>query len=161
MLHIHHVNLQPIVGGGEVYTRALTRALVDAGAKLTLYAHPAVRLWDGIDGPGLEVVRIENEARLLERLPAKDALILTQSPISPPSVGRLATHHRLAGFAHMPMFQRSAEGFRAYHLVITVSHYCIGLLRAAGLAQVYPEPVYGTADLGAGNPPLAVYRRST
>ena len=158
MLHIHHVNLQPIVGGGEVYTRALTRALVDAGAKVTLYAHPAVRLWDGIDGPGLEVVRIENEARLLERLPAKGALILTQSPISPPSVERLAAQHRLAGFAHMPMFQRSAEGFRAYHLVITVSHYCIGLLRAAGLAQVYPEPVYGTADLARTDAP--VIRRS-
>ena len=158
MLHIHHVNLQPIVGGGEVYTRALTRALVDAGAKLTLYAHPAVRLWDGIDGPGLEVVRIENEARLLERLPAKGALILTQSPISPPSVERLAAQHRLAGFAHMPMFQRSAEGFRAYHLVITVSRYCIELLRAAGLAQVYPEPVYGTADLARTDAP--VIRRS-
>ncbi len=158
MLHIHHVNLQPIVGGGEVYTRALTRALVDAGAKLTLYAHPAVRLWDGIDGPGLEVVRIENEARLLERLPAKDALILTQSPISPPGVERLATQHRLAGFAHMPMFQRSAEGFRAYHLVLTVSRYCIELLRAAGLAQVYPEPVYGTADLARTDAP--VIRRS-
>lgn len=154
MLHIHHVNLQPIVGGGEVYTRVLTRALLDAGAKVTLYAHPAVRLWDGIDAPGLEVVRIENESRLLERLPARDALILTQSPISPRGVERLAAAHRLAGFAHMPMFQRSAEGFRAYRLVFTVSRYCIDLLRAAGLAQVHPEPVYGTADLVRGDAPL-------
>jgi glycosyltransferase involved in cell wall biosynthesis len=147
MLHIHHVNLQPIVGGGEIYTRALTRALVDAGAKVTLYAHPAVRLWDGMDGPGLDVLRVENENRLLERLPAKGALVLTQSPISPQLVERMAASHRVAGFAHMPMFQRSADGLRAYHLVATVSRYCIGLLRAAGLAQVYPEPVYGTADL--------------
>ncbi len=154
MLHIHHVNLQPIVGGGEVYTRALTRALVDAGARVTLYAHPAVRLWDGMDGPGLEVVRIENEAQLLERLPAKGALILTQSPIPSLGVDRLATHNRLAGFAHLPMFQRSAEGFRPYHLVFTVSQYCIGLLRAAGLDRVYPEPVYGTADHSRSDAPV-------
>jgi glycosyltransferase involved in cell wall biosynthesis len=153
-LHIHHVNLQPIVGGGEVYTRTLTRALVDAGARVTLYAHPAVRLWDGMDGPALEVVRIENETHLLERLPARGALVLTQSPISRQYVEKIAAVHRLVGFAHMPMFQRSAEGFRAYHLVVTVSRYCIDLLRAAGLPRVYPEPVYGTADLVRGDEPV-------
>jgi glycosyltransferase involved in cell wall biosynthesis len=158
MLHIHHVNLQPIVGGGEIYTRALTRALVDAGARVTLYAHPAVRLWDGMDGPALDVVRIENENQLLERLPGKGALVLTESPISPPCVERMAANHKVAGFAHLPMFRRSAEGFRDYRLVITVSRYCIGLLRAAGIAQVYPEPVYGTADIARDNEP--VIRRS-
>ncbi len=154
MLHIHHVNLQPIVGGGEIYTRALTHALVDAGAKVTLYAHPAVRLWDGLDGPGLEIVRIENEAQLVARLPAKGALVLTQSPISQPCLERLAAGHRVAGFAHMPMVGRSAESLRPYHLVFTVSHYCIGLLRAAGLDRVYPEPVYGTADLSRSDAPV-------
>ena len=154
MLHIHHVNLQPIVGGGEIYTRALTRALVEAGAKVTLYAHPAVRLWGRMDSPGLEVVRVENENRLEECLPAKDALVLTQSPITSPCVERMAARHRIAGFAHMPMIQRSAEGLRHYHLILTVSRYCIDLLRATGLAQVYPEPVYGTADLVRGDDPI-------
>ena len=157
-LHIHHINLQPIVGGGEVYTRALTRALVDAGAKVTLYVHPAVRLWDGMEGPGLEVVRIGNESQLLDHLPARDAVVLTQSPLSAQCIERLADRHRLAGFAHMPMFQRSAEGFLAYRLVFTVSRYCIDLLRAAGIKQIHPEPVYGTADLARGGAP--VIRRS-
>ena len=154
MLHIHHINLQPIVGGCEVYTRSLTRALVDAGAKVTLYAHPAVRLWDAMDAPGLEVVRTENESRMLERLPARDALVLTQSPLSPQCIEHLASRHRLAGFAHMPMIERSVEGLRPYRLVFTVSHYCIGLLRAAGLDRVYPEPVYGTADLARSGAPV-------
>jgi glycosyltransferase involved in cell wall biosynthesis len=154
MLHIHHVNLQPIVGGGEIYTRALTRALVDAGAKVTLYAHPAVRVWDGMEAPGLDVVRVADEDKLVERLPDKGAVVLTQSPISPQCVERMAVRHRVAGFAHMPMVQRSADGLRGYHLVVTVSRYCVDLLRAAGLARVYPEPVYGIADLARNNEPV-------
>ena len=161
MIHIHHVNLQQIVGGGEIYTRALTRALADAGAGVTLYVHPAARLWDELeDGRGARVrlIRVENEFRLLEQLPRERALVLTQSPVSPQGVEHLAARHRVAGFAHMPMYQRSAVGLRAYHLVFTVSRYCIDLLRLAGLRQVYPEPVYGTADVARGNEP--VLRRS-
>jgi glycosyltransferase involved in cell wall biosynthesis len=54
----------------------------------------------------------------------------------------------------MPAYQRSVEEFRPYRLVFTVSRYCIGLLRQAGLAQVYPEPVYGIADLERRDGPV-------
>ena len=158
MIHIHHVNLQPIGGGGEIYTRALTRAFADAGASVTLYAHPAVRIWDDLTGERTALIHIRNEEELLDSLPREHSLILTQSPISVQGVERMAARHRVTGFAHMPMFQRSADGFRAYHLVFTVSRYCIDLLRLAGLRQVYPEPVYGTADLARGSEP--VLRRS-
>lgn len=158
MIRIHHVNLQPIVGGGEIYTRSLTRALADAGAELRLYVHPAVRLWDGLADARIEIVRTENERQLLEQLPGERAVVLTQSPISVQSIERMARRHRVTGFAHMPMFQRSAESLRGYQLVFTVSRYCIELLRLAGLPQVYPEPVYGTADLARGDEP--VIRRS-
>jgi glycosyltransferase involved in cell wall biosynthesis len=158
MIHIHHVNLQPIVGGGEIYTRALTRALADAGATLSLYVHPAVPLWDGLAGNRIEIIKTENERQLLERLPRERALVLTQSPISVQCVERMAARHTVTGFAHMPMFQRSAEGLGGYQLIFTVSRYCIELLRLAGLQQVYPEPVYGCADLTRGNEPLV--RRS-
>ena len=158
MPHIHHVNLQPIVGGGEIYTRALTKAFVDAGASITLYVHPAVRLWDSMEGPGLTVVRIPDEDALLERLPANRSLVVTQCPISPRYLERMTSRHRVAGFAHMPMVERSTESLRGYQLVITVSRYCLELLRAAGLAQIYPEPVYGVADLARGSE--AIVRRS-
>jgi len=157
-MHIHHVNLQPIVGGGEIYTRALTRALADAGATLSLYVHPAVRLWDALAGERVELIRTDGERELLQRLPRERALVLTQSPLSAPLVEQLASGHVLTGFAHMPMFQRSAEGLRSYQLLFTVSRYCIDLLRQAGAPRVYPEPVYGTADLTRGSEPIV--RRS-
>ena len=154
MIHIHHVNLQPIVGGGEIYTRALTRALLDAGAQVTLYVHPSVRLWDGMEGPGLKRIQAEDEEQLLRQLPAERAIVLAQSTLSVPCLERIAARHCVAGFAHLPMFQRSAEGLRPYRLVFTVSHYCIGLLLRAGLQNVYPEPIYGTADVARGNEPV-------
>jgi glycosyltransferase involved in cell wall biosynthesis len=158
MIRIHHVNLQPIVGGGEIYTRALSRALAEAGASLSLYVHPAVRLWDELAGARIEIIKTHSERELLERLPRERALVLTQSPISVQSIERMAARHGVTGFAHMPMFQRSAESLQGYQLVFTVSRYCIELLHLAGLRQVYPEPVYGSADLARGSE--ALIRRS-
>lgn len=156
MIHIHHVNLHGFIGGGEIYTRSLTRALLDAGARVTLVAHPSARLWDTLESASLSIVRASGEAELLERLPGKDAIVLTQSPLSGACIARLAARHRLAGFAHMPAYGRSAEEFRPYRLVFTVSRYCIGLLRSAGLTQVHPEPVYGSADVGRPDEPVVL-----
>lgn len=163
MIRIHHVNLQPLVGGGEVYTRALTRAFAEAGADVTLYVHPAVRFWDdaaaGTAAGRVRIVQAANERELLDRLPRERSLVLTQCPITVAGIAHIAGRHRIAGFAHMPMYDgRSAEGLRGYQLVATVSRYCIGLLRRAGLAQVYPDPVYGTADVARSDAP--VVRRS-
>ena len=47
----------------------------------------------------------------------------------------------------MPMLGRGASEFVRYAAVFTVSKYCIGLLRLAGISQVYPEPLYGTFSL--------------
>jgi glycosyltransferase involved in cell wall biosynthesis len=156
MIHIHHVNLQSNLGGGEIYTLALTRALLDAGARVTLYANPQMRLWDALAAPNLELVRVGDEAQLLPRLPAERSVVLTQSTISPAGLAYLAARHRLAGFAHMPAYRRSADEFRAYHLVFTVSHYCIDLLRQAGITQVYPQPVYGTVDVARSAEPVVL-----
>jgi glycosyltransferase involved in cell wall biosynthesis len=156
MIHVHHVNLQPIVGGGEVYTLALTRALLEAGAQVTLYAHPGMRLWDALQAPGFARIAAENEDQLRARLPEPGSILLVQSPLSPRCVRELAASHRLTGFAHMPMYQRSADPFRPYRLVFTVSRYCIGLLQKAGIAQTYAEPVYGTADVARSQEPVVL-----
>ncbi len=153
MLRIHHVNLQAGGGGGEFYTHALTRALRDAGAEVTLYVHPGNRLWDGLSG----VVPLAGEEELHDRLPA-GSLVVTQSPLRLSTLERIARVHRWVAFAHMPIAEgRSAEHFRAARLVVTVSRYCIELLRRAGIAQVYPEPLYGIADVArpAGGPIVA------
>jgi hypothetical protein len=82
MLHIHHMNLQPLNGGGEVYTHAMTRAFAQAGASVSLYVHPSNRLWDDLARPGIERVEAEDEAAFLARLPTSRSLVVAQGPIS-------------------------------------------------------------------------------
>ncbi len=146
-MRIHQINLQPTVGGGEVYTRWFTRALVEAGASVTLYVNPANRFWDALSAERIEVVRVSEPLQIANRLPAQGAVLVTQSRMPDSFVGLAAGRHQLTGFAHMPMLGRSAGEFARYSTVFTVSNYCIELLRNAGVPQVYPEPLYGTYEL--------------
>ncbi len=146
-MHIHQINFQPSIGGGEVFTRSFTKALSDAGAQVSLYVDPSNRFWDGIASSSIEVVPVSNPTSVLDRLPASGALVMTQSRLPLPLLDVAARKHFLTGFAHMPILNRSATEFERYSVVFTVSDYCIGLLRKAGIGQVYAEPVYGTYAL--------------
>ena len=80
-MHVHHINLQKAVGGGEVYTRLFTKAMVDAGARITLYVDPDNRFWDSMSSPEVEVVRLDDPAQIAQRIPARGAVLMTQSRI--------------------------------------------------------------------------------
>ncbi len=154
MLHVHQINLQKTAGGGEVYTRRFTRALADAGARVTLYVDPANPFWRGLESDRIRVVGANTAGQIAGHLPPRNALIVTQSRIPEALTELAARDHVLTGFAHMPMLGRSAAEFARYAMVFTVSEYCIGLLRQAGIAQAYPVPLYGTGEIEA-SPDLA------
>ena len=160
MLHIHEVNLQRIVGGGEVYTRSFTRALADAGAQVMLYVIRENRFWEGLAGERISVIKVADEKEFLSRLPIERSVVLTQGPVSRDGIKRIAAKHLLAGVAHLPIQGgRDAEEFRPYQRVIGVSRYCIDLLKRAGLENAYLEPMYGVAD-PRGDPGAAIKVRS-
>ena len=152
MIRVHHVNLQPAVGGGEVYTRWFTRALADAGAAVSLYVDPANRFWDGLATARIELHSLDDPEKIFSYLGNSRSFVVTQSALPARMLARLAQEHLLAGFAHMPMHGRSAQGFQRFALVCTVSRYCVELLRAAGLDNVYAEPLYGTFELERAEP---------
>lgn len=152
MLHVHHINLQRITGGGEVYTHALTRAFADAGARVTLCAHAENRLWDDLPGERISIERFDSDADLPARLPARGAIVVTQAPITMACKLELLRNHTVVEFSHLPITSgRSAEGVKHCHLAVTVSRYCIELLRRAGIEHVYPEPMYGTTEAQRGD----------
>jgi glycosyltransferase involved in cell wall biosynthesis len=157
LIHIHHVNLQIIAGGGEIYTRSLTRALLDCGARVTLYVHPANRLWDDLP---VDRVTAEDESELAARLPARGATLLVHTKLSEKTAKELSGNHFLAGYAHLPMHQREPGWLSHCALVLTVSSYSIDLLRRASVERLYPEPMYGTADIARGDPAAPVLAKS-
>src|SRR5258708_13830816 len=55
VLTVHQVNLQTLVGGGEYYTRAFSRALLNAGAKVRLHVHRNNRFWDSLSASAIDL----------------------------------------------------------------------------------------------------------
>jgi len=147
-VRVHHVNLQTLVGGGELYTRAMTQALLDAGCEVTLCVHPENRFWDSFGGK-LELVAARDERELPD---TQDGTWIVHTKLSEDKARRVAARNVLVGFAHLPMVQRKPEWLNHCTLVATVSQYCIDLLRGAGVERLHAEPLYGYADVARGDP---------
>ncbi len=142
-----------------MFTHAMTRAFADAGARVTLYCHPDNRLWDDLPRERIELSRVATEADLFARLPQRGALIVTEGPLSEDAIDRIDEAHIYVAVAHLPIVAgRSADTFKRCDLVLTVSRYCIGLLRDAGVVNLYPEPVFGTTEAQRGDGEAIVAR---
>ncbi|MSP98687.1 MAG: glycosyltransferase [Betaproteobacteria bacterium] len=111
-----------------------------------MYVDPANRFWSGLESDRIQLVGASSADDIAARLPGRDALIITQSRIPDALMQLAARDHVLMGFAHMPILGRSGAEFARYAVVFTVSEYCIGLLRQAGIVQTYPLPLYGTGS---------------
>ena len=153
------INLQRGFGGGEVYTAAFTRALHGAGVSTRLFVDPQAQGWKHLALPGARIEALTNVANLVEHLadgPPRWLAFHTFAPVAVIEALR-AQGHLVTAFAHMPLAGRDPAPLRPFELVLAVSRYVIATARAAGLERVYPEPLYGVADLaprGAGGGPL-------
>lgn len=138
------------MGGGEIYTRFFTAALVDAGWMVTLITKRGSWLAGNLQVPGVRLVQVAG----LEGVPA----VLTQdgAPVFShnPFAGRVAEtirqSHQLIFFAHMPLYGRNPAPFAACDLILAVSQHVIDSVKAAGFEHCYPQPLYGVADLARG-----------
>ncbi|MBL8381504.1 MAG: glycosyltransferase family 4 protein [Burkholderiales bacterium] len=143
-MHCHVVNLQPYLGGAEVYTNFFVRALLDCGATVTLHAHPQAPHWGTLAAAGARVVPAAADTAIVPRL-GERAWIVTHAPVSAAFVDAVAGRHLLTGFCHMPLAGRRAGLLARYDLVYAVSRYVLSTLPDAGVAAAYPEPLLGVA----------------
>lgn len=150
MRTIHQINLQRHFGGGEVYTRFLSNALVEAGWPVELYVHRAAAFWGRLDMPGVHLVRVDSLEDIYAGLPAGKALVMTHNVLGRGDAAKWAARHTLTGFAHMPLYDRDPAGLPYYQRVFCVSQHVIDSARAKGLQTAWPDPLYGIADLQRG-----------
>jgi glycosyltransferase involved in cell wall biosynthesis len=146
------INLQRHFGGGEVYTRFLSEALISQGWEVELYAHRAAGFWHHLDLKGTRIHFVDDASEVPGRIgDTSDArLLITHGP--PPKTIHEALQRRgpLCAIAHMPVHNRSVEGFARLHRVFGVSRYVIDTLNQKQVSRVHPEPLYGVADLRGG-----------
>ena len=156
----HIVNLQPALGGAEVFTMFFARAVRGAGCRAVLYVHPAAGFWNHLAAEGVEIVRKARDMEILTRLDA-GSWIVTHAPVSAGFADAARVRHWLTGFCHMPLAGRTAGVLARYHLVYAVSAYVLSTLAPAGVPNAYPEAVYGMAELERGRGPVhgAIHRR--
>jgi len=158
------INLQRGFGGGEVYTAAFTRALHGAGVSTRLFVDPQAQGWKHLALPGVRTEPLARVEQIVERLrgePPGWVVFHTFTPVKTVEALR-ARGHLVTAFMHMPLYGRDPAQLRVFDQVLAVSRYVIASVRAAGLEHVYPEPLYGVADLaprGAGGGPLRQHSR--
>ncbi len=144
----YQVNLQRGFGGGEIYTAFFADALQALGVQTVLFAHRDASFWESHLPSDAKVVRVSEIEEILGHLPARPCWLAFHTPGSEAMVAPLrAAGHRLTAFAHMPLYGRNPESLQPYETVFAVSRHVAASLKAPALQGIYPEPLYGVAQL--------------
>ena len=157
---VYQINLQQQFGGGEVYTRFFTLALIELGYRVVLFVSRKADFWDTLLPAGVELVRVEGAADILRLLPQARSLVLTQTALDAGAAQWVDERHQLCGFVHMPLYERDPPGFKHYRLLLPVSRHVLASLEARGYGSAYAEPMYGVADPARNAPGGPILRRS-
>jgi len=138
------VNLQQHLGGGEVYTSFLTRALALQGVSSTLVVHRRARFWRELAlAPDTDVLPVTRAEDLLPMLPRERSWLLGHGPLPACLCG--GAHHLRSAIAHMPPQRRNPRAYARHDLVVPVSAWVLEGLRALE-APAWQEPLYGVAE---------------
>ena len=157
---VYQVNLQNEFGGGEVYPRFFSMALIELGYRVVLFVSRKADFWEALLPAGVELVRVEGADEIMRRLPQEKSLIVTQTALDADAAQWVTARHVLCGLVHMPLYERDPAGFRHYDFLLAVSRHVLDSIRARGYSKVFGEPMYGVADPRRGAPGGALVARS-
>lgn len=143
----YQINTQKHFGGGEIYTRFLSAALRRLGWQVSVFVHPRAAFWAKMGLEDVTFIPFRGKADFLSRLPDQPCLIISHAPGIGDIPDAVRGKHTIAAFAHMPLYERKNTDFAVFDRVFAVSGHVIDSLRAAGLTNFYPAPLYGVADL--------------
>lgn len=142
---VYQINLQDQFGGGEVYTRFFSVALMDLGYRVVLFVSRKADFWEALLPASVEIVRVDDSDDILRQLPQAKSLIVTQTALDAGAAQWVAQRHMLCGFVHMPLYERDPPGLSHYHLLLPVSRHVLDSIRWRGHRNAYAEPMYGVA----------------
>ena len=153
------LNFQTHLGGGEIYTAFVCRALSMLGIKTRLLVHPQAKFWGQLSLPAdIEIVRTSAGASLRKYLPEQPIWLLAHGPL-PIELRAVVPQHLRTAIAHMPIQGRNAMSFDGHDMVFPVSGWVRDGLIAAGIPS-WHQPLYGVADLSRASESNTITRNS-
>ena len=141
------INWQRHFGGGEVYTRFFTEALLALGWSVCLVVERTANFWNDLGLKDVRYLPISHGREIPDVLPKESAVVITHTTLPPDIAEWAARRHTLIGVIHMPLAGRSLPGLVHYHRLFAVSNYVRSTLLEHGYRQVHTEPLLGVADL--------------
>ncbi|MFM9972791.1 MAG: glycosyltransferase, partial [Burkholderiales bacterium] len=145
----YQINLQRSLGGGEIYTRFFSDALLASGWEYKLVVVRGAIFWRELGLDPRRMVEITDGAQLPSVLPDKSCLVVTHNVIGEDLAREIGQRHTLAGVLHMPLYERDLIGLHYYDQLFAVSGHVLSSMRTKGLTNAYPAPIYAVADIAS------------
>lgn len=145
---VFHLNPSPTLGGAEVYTGFLARALQESGWRNVIVSGRGASYWRGISRGEAELREHDFSLKNgIADLP-DNALICIHAPVPKGLVDNLTARHRVLGLGHQAVYSTAVPYYyRASHQILPVSRHVAATLRGAGIPNVHATPLLGVAEL--------------
>ena len=144
---IVQVNFAPTLGGAEVFTAFMSRALAARGWPTRVIVAARANFWRDLDFGGVEVRGVADGNAAADALEAGD-IALIHGSLPAPVLARLRERGRVLGIAHQALYDASQPAYYGQaDLLFGVSRHVIATLRARGLSNVHAEPLLGIGEI--------------
>lgn len=145
---VYHLNPSPTLGGAEVYTGFLARALQESGWRNVIVSAQGASYWQGIHRGEADLQGHEFSVKEGIRGLPDNALICVHAPVPKGLLDRLAARHRVLGIGHQAVYSSAVPYYySAAHRLLPVSRHVARTMRAAGFTSVHDVPLLGVAEL--------------
>ncbi len=154
------INLQRDLGGGEVYTAFLCRALAQLGVPTRLFVHPQANFWGGLSLPADTIFSpATTGAGIAEELSDPVGWLIGHGPLPTEVLANRARVGLATAIAHMPVQDQGSAAFMGHDRIFAVSEWVLAGLRQASL-PVWETPLYGVADFARPSGDAEIVRNS-
>jgi glycosyltransferase involved in cell wall biosynthesis len=144
---IVQINLAPTLGGAEVFTAFMSRALGARGWRTRVLVSKDAHFWRDLDFGGADVVQVRDGAAAVCALATGD-IALIHGSLPAPVLTRLREHGLILGIAHQAIYDASRPAyFGQADLMFSVSRHVLATLLDNGVTNCYGEPLFGIGEV--------------
>jgi glycosyltransferase involved in cell wall biosynthesis len=144
---IVQINLASTLGGAEVFTAFMSRALIARGWPTTSIVGAESSIWRDLDFGRVEQVRVQDSTATVNALAAGD-IVLIHGSLPASVLTDLGKRGPILGIAHQTLYDSSRPAYYDHaNLLLGVSRHVIDSLTNNGLRRVYGTPLYGIGEV--------------